>query len=112
MSNKCTKPNCHCAEYEMNRQGTEFIKNYPCLGIKLDADQLKSQPSVEAGRTHQNTTDLADSFEYALDTITDWKESFKAQQKRFSRIYLKQQARIEELEKQLAECRGETKTGA
>jgi hypothetical protein len=40
---KCTKPNCDCAEKEMIKQGTELIKNYPCLCIEEDSEKIKEK---------------------------------------------------------------------
>jgi hypothetical protein len=37
----CTKPNCDCAEKEMEAQGTECIKSYPCLGSSRMVEELK-----------------------------------------------------------------------
>jgi hypothetical protein len=53
---KCTKPNCDCAEKEMIKQGTECIKDYPCLNADTSANELKSEfkkPSnwIEPGGT-------------------------------------------------------------
>ena len=41
--NKCTKPNCDCAEKEMQKQGTELIKSYPCLNVDLGCDELQDR---------------------------------------------------------------------
>lgn len=45
--NKCTKPNCDCAEKEMIKQGTEFIKSYPCLVQSTVSELEKVQTAGE-----------------------------------------------------------------
>lgn len=47
--NKCTKPNCDCAEKEMEKQGTELIKNYPCLKPDTRFDELNSEFKKKIG---------------------------------------------------------------
>lgn len=37
----CTKPHCNCIDVEMEKQGTELIKNYPCLAETDDFDAIK-----------------------------------------------------------------------
>lgn len=46
--NTCIKPNCKCAEIEMEKQGTENIKSYPCLAdMSKDIESLKTTPTQE-----------------------------------------------------------------
>jgi hypothetical protein len=38
---KCNKPNCDCIEKEIEKQGTELIQSYPCLGVPEEIEDLK-----------------------------------------------------------------------
>lgn len=42
---KCEKPNCRCIEIECLKQGTDQIKNYPCLS-KQHTNEANSEKAI------------------------------------------------------------------
>lgn len=54
---KCIKPNCKCIEIEMEKQGTENIKNYPCLADRsCDIESVKTTAIKEQEQSDVDKT--------------------------------------------------------
>lgn len=70
---KCTKPHCNCAEIEIEKQGTEAIKSYPCLKSDTSADEIK-KPITPATTEHPalaNTEVRSESESVKVSIVTN-----------------------------------------
>lgn len=76
MQNKCLKPNCDCIEKEMQKQGTECIKSYPCLYATTGAEELKSaltRASEAETVEEEGPTVIPHGKQRSDFTLEDWK---------------------------------------
>jgi succinate dehydrogenase/fumarate reductase flavoprotein subunit len=80
----CTKPNCDCAEKEMEAQGTECIKSYPCLGNSPMKEHYKHLErlnilEMRLGDTYYNIGGIHNKLseameEYASIKVAEYKD--------------------------------------
>lgn len=80
MKQSCTKPNCNCAEKEMIKQGTELIKNYPCLNADTNFGELKTPKVKEVlqdeRKSKQEDLEMNDYEKSVLSKVSEFMEDY------------------------------------